>query len=186
MAAKQPLSEDEKWQAVVNCAPDSDALFLYGVRTTGIFCRPSCRAKTPARENVLFFANAEEALRAGFRPCKKCRPDQATFQPDLDMVMKAIEYIGKEFKSANPGAVARRLGVSPGHLARLFKKKMHTSVSTHITVQRIKHAQKLLREAEASCTDIAYAVGFNSLSAFYAAFRRQTGGTPNQYRSTRD
>ncbi len=76
MGIPRQISDTEKWQAVVNCDKGYDGLFFYGVTTTGIFCRPACRAKTPRRENVVFFGNAEQAIEAGFRPCKKCRPDR--------------------------------------------------------------------------------------------------------------
>jgi AraC family transcriptional regulator of adaptative response / methylphosphotriester-DNA alkyltransferase methyltransferase len=69
------ISDNDKWQAVIECDKSYDGLFFYGVVTTGVFCRPSCRSKSPLRNNVLFFNGLDDAVKAGFRPCKKCRPD---------------------------------------------------------------------------------------------------------------
>ena len=84
------ISDNEKWQAVENCDKSYDDIFIYGVKTTGIFCRPSCRSKTPVRTNIVFFTNPTNAIEAGFRPCKKCRPDKIVFEPDLELVKKAV------------------------------------------------------------------------------------------------
>jgi AraC family transcriptional regulator of adaptative response / methylphosphotriester-DNA alkyltransferase methyltransferase len=79
----------EKWQAVISCDSNYDGIFFYGVKTTGIFCRPSCKSKTPLRGNVIFFDNIANALEIGLRPCKRCCPDKVVFQPELELVKEA-------------------------------------------------------------------------------------------------
>ncbi|HYE12629.1 MAG TPA: Ada metal-binding domain-containing protein [Patescibacteria group bacterium] len=180
------ISDNEKWKAVVACEKSYDGMFFYGVKTTGIFCRPSCRAKTPARENVVFFDDGIKAIEAGFRPCKRCCPDKAIFEPDLELVKKAKDIIDLDFD--NPieiGHVARQLGISPNHLARLFKKQFGSTPSRYITGVRVGKAEKLLRQADASILEIAYMTGFKSLSNFYKCFKELTGNTPKEHRESK-
>jgi AraC family transcriptional regulator of adaptative response / methylphosphotriester-DNA alkyltransferase methyltransferase len=91
--AAAPLTDDAKWAAVVACDRAFDRRFYYGVVTTGVFCRPSCRARTPRRENVRFFASAGEAEERGFRPCKRCRPDLPDHDPALSLVRAAEDLL---------------------------------------------------------------------------------------------
>ena len=178
-----PISDSEKWQAVVSCDKSYDGLFFYGVKTTGIFCRPSCRAKTPARENVVFLANAKSAVDAGFRPCKKCHPDKTVFEPDLELVKKAKEILDSNYDSTTDlRNISKQLGVSTNHLARLFKKQLGLTPTQYITELRVGKAAELLGQADASVLEIAYTTGFRSLSNFYKCFKEQTGHTPKEYR----
>ena len=82
------LTDNEKWDAVVHCDPTYDGQFFYGVKTTGIFCRPSCKSKTPLRENVEFFDEAAVASARGMRPCKRCRPDLLDYAPTRELLSK--------------------------------------------------------------------------------------------------
>ena len=70
------LTDDEMWEAVINCAPALDGQFFYAVKTVGVYCRPSCKSRTPLRKNVLYFETGEDARNAGFSPCKRCRPGE--------------------------------------------------------------------------------------------------------------
>ncbi|MHB1392860.1 MAG: bifunctional transcriptional activator/DNA repair enzyme AdaA [Clostridia bacterium] len=177
------ISEDEKWKTVVSCKKDYDGLFFYGVKTTGIFCRPSCSAKTPVRTNVVFFENGINAIDAGFRPCKKCRPDKAVFEPDLELVKKAKDIFDANYaESIEVGHAAKQLGVSPSHLARLFKKHCGTTPAQYITGLRVGKAAELLRQTDIGILEIAYMTGFKSLSNFYKRFKEQTGYAPKEYR----
>jgi len=107
------ISDNEKWEAVICSKKSYDGLFFYGVKTTGIFCRPSCSARTPDRGNVVFFDNDINAIAAGFRPCKKCRPDKAVFEPDLELVKKAKDIFDANYTgSIKIGHIAKQLGVS--------------------------------------------------------------------------
>lgn len=91
------LTDDQRWQSVLARDPNADGEFVFAVRTTGIFCRPSCRARHALRENVSFYANASEALAAGFRPCKRCQPDKANpLQHRLDKITHACRLLEQE------------------------------------------------------------------------------------------
>lgn len=186
MKDSREITDNEKWQAVINCIKSYDGLFYYGVKTTGIFCRPSCRSKTPARENAVFFDHATKAIKAGFRPCKKCRPDQAVFQPDLDLTKKAKELLYTNYaKSINSKYISKELGVSTNHLARLFKQHTSLTITEYLAKLRVDKAVELLGQADIKVLDIAYMTGFESLSNFYKCFKEQTGSTPNKYRKSR-
>ncbi|MGI6585523.1 MAG: bifunctional transcriptional activator/DNA repair enzyme AdaA [Lutisporaceae bacterium] len=180
------ISDNEKWQAVVNCDKGYDGLFFYGVKTTGIFCRPSCRAKTPARENVVFFDNAVNAIGEGFRPCKRCRPDEAVFEPNLELVNKVKDIIEANFdKPIDINYISKQLGVSTNHLIRLFKQNSGHTPTHYITKLRVSKSVELLEQADKNIIEIAYMTGFNSLSNFYKHFKEQIGQAPNEYRKSR-
>lgn len=182
-----PISDNEKWQAVVNCDKSYDSLFLYGVKTTGIFCRPSCKAKTPMRENVIFFENPSYAIVSGFRPCKKCRPDQEVFEPDIELVKKAKDVFDTNYhKSLGLTHISNQLGVSKNHLVRLFKEHYGLTPIEYITKLRVDKAVELLGQADISIIETAYLAGFKSLSNFYKCFKERIGYSPNQYRKNRD
>lgn len=177
------ISDNEKWKAVVSCDDSYDGLFFYGVKTTGIFCRPSCRAKTPARENVVFFDNVEAAAAASLRPCKKCRPDKESFEPDLELVEKAKAMFDADYAGTiEIEQTAKKLGISPNHLTRLFKKQLGIAPVQYITALRVEKAAEMLARTDASILDIALMTGFKSLSNFYKCFKEKTGHTPKEYR----
>ncbi len=90
------MTEEEKWKAALSCDADYDGQFFYGVKTTGIFCRPSCKSKSPKREHVVFFDTAEQARKYGLRPCKRCRPDLLEFQPQKEAA-EEIKLIYQQF-----------------------------------------------------------------------------------------
>ena len=177
------ISDDEKWQAVVSCDRNYDGMFFYGVKTTGIFCRPSCKSKTPIRGNVTFFNNAAEAIEKGFRSCKRCCPDKLVFEPDLELIKRAkyifnVDYSGK----INLNNISKKLGISKNHLIRIFKKYTGTTPVQYIAKIRVDEAKKLLSEGERSIIEVAYESGFKSLSNFYKCFKEHTGYTPNKHR----
>ncbi|MFT9494790.1 Ada metal-binding domain-containing protein [Anaerosolibacter sp.] len=89
------MQNEEKWNAVMNNNEHYDGLFFYAVKTTKIFCRPSCKAKVPLRKNTLFFSSADEALKEGFRPCKMCRPDinNPVFDPNKELIKKVKQEL---------------------------------------------------------------------------------------------
>lgn len=179
------IYDDDKWKAVVACDKEYDGVFFYGVKTTGIYCRPSCGARTPARENVVFFDNWQKAVNAGFRPCKKCRPDKEVFEPDLELIRKAMDIFLADYALAiEIGHTAKQLGVSPGHLARLFKKHCGTTPAQYIAGLRVGKAAELLRQTDIGILEIAYMTGFKSLSNFYKRFKEQTGHAPKEYRES--
>lgn len=179
------ISDNEKWQAVISCDRKYDGLFFYGVKTTGIFCRPSCRSKTPIRSNVIFFDNAAKAIENGFRPCKRCCPDKVVFQPDLELIKKAKNILDAAYnKQIDLSYVSKELGVSVNHLIRLFKQYTDFTPLQYITKMRVEKAKELLKQSNMNILEIAYATGFKSLSNFYKCFKEQTGHTPNEHRKS--
>jgi AraC family transcriptional regulator of adaptative response / methylphosphotriester-DNA alkyltransferase methyltransferase len=172
------------WNAIVNCETTFDGQYFYGVLTTGIFCRPSCKSRTPRRENVRIFRSVEEAQAAGFRPCKRCCPERGTHGPDAELVDATKALIAKHY--AEPltlQTLAGELVVSPFHLHRLFKRLTGTTPAEFILRTRIQAAAHALKaEPTRTITDIALGVGFRSASHFSSVFRKVTGYTPTDYR----
>ncbi|WP_088227430.1 Ada metal-binding domain-containing protein [Desulfosporosinus sp. FKB] len=176
------ISDDEKWRAVVNCDKNYDDIFLYGVTTTEIFCRPSCKSKIPVRTNVVFFKNATIAIEAGFRPCKRCCPDKIVM-PDLELVKEATEFFNNNFsKEINLNHFSKQLGISSNHFARLFKGQYGITPTQYITKLRVDKAIELLGQQDLNILEIAHLTGFISLSNFYKCFKEQIGLTPKELR----
>lgn len=188
MKHRRPMSEEEKWKAVINCNKLYDGMFYYAVKTTGIFCRPSCRAKSPLRENILFFNNARDAVKEGFRPCKLCRPDiiDNDYEPNRELIENVKRKLDKSFSEPiNIESISYEFGVSPSHLTRLFKRFYGISPIGYIMKLRVAKAIELLQQSDKSILDIAYSTGYKSLSNFYKCFKEHTGYTPNEYRRKR-
>jgi AraC family transcriptional regulator of adaptative response / methylphosphotriester-DNA alkyltransferase methyltransferase len=180
------MQPEHLWDAVISCRPEYDGVFFYGVKTTGIFCRPSCKSKPPKRENVDFFRTAREAMEKGFRPCKRCRPDlvEAMYDPHEQTVREIRELLEREYRDAwTLDSLARRVGVSPFHLQRLFKKYTGLSPKQYLNRIRVEEAQRLLADSGRTITDICFAVGFSGLTPFYRTFRQVTGLSPRVYRN---
>lgn len=91
------MTSDKKWKSVIENNTDSDSKFFYAVKTTKIFCKPSCKSKVPLRSNVDFFDNKQQAIDAGYRPCKRCRPDLLNFNPSKELTKNAKDIIDKYF-----------------------------------------------------------------------------------------
>ncbi len=177
------MTDREKWRAVAESDAGYDGVFFYGVASTGIFCRPSCRSKMPLPENVSFFDAAAEAEQAGFRPCKRCRPDLFAYAPVREIAETAKAAVDAHFRDAPVlRASLDALGVSRHRLDTVFKAQYGVTVIEYLRDTRVREAKTLLAETGATAADIAYSAGFESLSAFYRHFRRQTGTSPAQYR----
>lgn len=177
------MSDEEKWQAVVNGDRSYDGVFLYGVTTTGIFCKPSCKSKTPVHGNVVFFDNTAEAVESGFRACKRCRPDKAVFEPELELVKRLENIIDAEYScQIDVNCISNQLGISQTHLTRLFKRHRGLTPTQYIAKTRVSNALELLNQGGLSVLEVAFAVGFKSMSTFYKSFKEQTGHNPNEYR----
>ncbi len=175
-------TEETMWRAVAASDPSYDGRFCYGVKTTGIFCRPSCKSRPPRRENTVYFPGAAAALAQGFRPCKRCRPD-AALDPAQDTVRAACVLLESEYDNpAILGELPGRLGLTRSHLARLFKHHTAQSPREYLHAVRIRKAEALLTAGALTGTDVAYAVGFGSPSRFFAAFRARTGLSPRAWR----
>lgn len=177
------LLPEEKWQAVVRCDSRYDGVFFYGVKTTGIFCRPSCKSKAPVPGNVIFFEQPAEARKLGFRPCKRCCPDRTVFQPEQDLVKQAQQIIDDGYQSRiDARHISRQLGVSKNHLVKLFKRHYGVTPAQYIAYRRVAKAVELLRQGEAGILEVAYAAGFSSLSTFYKTFKERIGYAPGAVR----
>ena len=180
------MTEEEKYKAVESCNAHFDGSFFYGVGTTGVFCRPSCHARMPKRENIRYFDAAEDAISAGFRPCKKCRPDLLNFEPEQDLINKAKELLQRNYSCKTDLLKwARELGISEGHLIRLFKRVCGLTPIQYLIALRVEAAKERLLHSEDSILCIASETGFFSLSHFYKCFKAQTGLAPQDYRQQR-
>lgn len=174
------------WNATVQCDSTYDGIFFYAVKTTGIFCRPSCKSKVPNGENVSFFKNADEAQRAGYRPCKRCRPDLILNNYDpLESVLEDTMRLIKNNYAHNMSLheIASRVGVSRFHLTRVFKERTGCTPRVYLEKVRVKKAKELLLTTVFNSTEIGYQVGYQSISSFYNAFKRNTGFSPSQFRA---
>lgn len=187
MGKRALLTDNEKWEAVIDCDKAYDNLFFYGVKTTGIFCRPSCKAKAPIRKNIVFLNTVNDAMDGGFRPCKRCRPDILIYEPDVELVNKAKEMLGQVYdKPLDLNKIAKQLSISQSHIARLFKENTGATPMQYIINIRITKACALLWQTNAGILEIAHNTGFLSLSNFHKKFKEQTGLTPKEYRKTGD
>lgn len=177
------ITEEEKWKASLYCDASYDGKFLYGVKTTGIFCHPSCRSKNPKRENVAFFDTAEEALAGGFRPCKRCRPDQLEFQPQKEAAIKIKAVCDQYFTDGSRlKKEFTKLGLSRNRIIQLFQGQFGKSPVEYLNSLRIDGAKKLLEDSQRNVLQVALESGFESLSTFYTQFRKATGLSPREYR----
>ena len=186
---------DAQWAAVVRCDADADGRFWYAVRSTGIYCRPSCRSKQPLREGISLFDSIEDAGRAGYRPCKRCRPDLAEYEPVRALAEEAkrlCETLWADDEALRSALSA--LPVTQRHLLRIFKDTYGCTPAGHIANLRVEQAKAWLISSESrdggeprtfrTVTDIAHLCGFGSLSSFYAHFRKRTGMSPVDWRTT--
>lgn len=179
------IQREKLWEAVVQCNGKYDGTFYYAVKTTGIFCRLSCKSKTPKQENVEFFFHIEEAFQKGYRPCKRCRPDlyQSTYDPNQEVIKEVKNILENEYdKPWTLQKLSKRIGFSSYHLHRLFKKKAGISPKQYLNQIRIEQAKLLLLQGEKNNTEICFLVGFNDTSHFYRVFRKVTGLSPLDFK----
>lgn len=178
------LSEEEKWDAVVRCDTSLNGMFFYGVKTTKIFCRPSCPSKQPLRRNVAFFDAVEEACAHGFRPCKRCRPDLPDYQPMAGLLEQIKGIFDTYFDDSEQlEQKIQELNISQNHLIRSFYARYGVTPVGYINRLRVEKAVSLLQNSQSNILKIALACGFGSLSMFYECFKRQVGLTPGEYRN---
>lgn len=176
------------WQKVLDRDKAADGAFVYAVRTTGIYCRPSCPSRRGKRENVQFFNHFTQAERAGFRPCMRCRPhlETALAAQDsarhADMVAKACRYIEEADTVPELDDIARAAGASPSHFHRLFKAFTGLTPKAYADAHRAGRLRAELARPETRVTDAIYAAGYNSSSRFYEASEAILGMKPTTYR----
>ncbi len=181
------LDHEACYQAISRRDRRFDGTFYTAVKTTGIFCRPSCPARTPASRNVRFFAHAAGAIDAGFRPCRRCRPELAPAHPEwnrrADLAHRAMALIEQGVVDREGvGGLASRLGVSERHLRRELVNEVGTGPNQLARTRRVLLARRLLDQTSLSITDIAFAAGFTSIRQFNESFRRTFDATPTDLR----
>lgn len=172
-----------RWRAVLDRDRAADGCFFYSVASTGVYCRPSCAARSPRRENVAFHASTADAERAGFRPCKRCRPGQPGLaQRQADLVAAACRAIEAAEQAPALEELARAAGLSPQHFQRVFKAATGVTPKAYAQALRARRVEAALAQG-ARVTDAVLDAGFGSSGRFYATSRQRLGMTPREYRS---
>jgi AraC family transcriptional regulator of adaptative response/methylated-DNA-[protein]-cysteine methyltransferase len=184
MALSESLNpgETSNWKAVTLRDRAADGRFVYGVRSTGIYCRPSCPSRRPRRAVVEFFDSPTDAERAGFRACRRCHPHRAA-QPDpwVDKIRRACVYLGNVDGHLSLAALAERLGGSPYHLQRNFKRIVGVTPREYAEACRLGKIKRSLRQG-APVTDALLDAGFGSSSRFCERAAAKLGMHPASYR----
>jgi AraC family transcriptional regulator of adaptative response/methylated-DNA-[protein]-cysteine methyltransferase len=171
---------DRAWQMVEARKPVADMLFVYAVRTTGVYCRPSCPSRRPLRSSVEFFATSELAERAGYRACKRCAPGEA--HPQAQMLTQACEYIERNIDSTiKLDKLGKVVGLSAFHTQRLFRRYLGISPRQYQQARRMEQFRKNLLTND-SVTTAMYDAGFGSSSRLYESATEHLGMTPTEYR----
>lgn len=174
---------DPRWAAVVARDAGADGEFFYSVRTTGVYCRPSCGARTPRPENVTFHSTRAEAARAGFRPCKRCRPDQAGLaERQAALVAELCRLIENADHVPSLDELARHAHLSRHHLHRVFKAATGLTPRAYAAAHRANRVRAELGRS-GTVTDAIYGAGYNSDGRFYAQSDQVLGMTPRSYRA---
>ncbi len=177
------MHEETYWQAVLTRDKHSDGTFVYAVRSTGIYCNPSCAARRPRREQVVFFPQPEAAEQAGYRACRRCRPQEASvYQLQLEVVQHACHYIETHLEGPlTLEALGKEVSVSPYHLQRIFKRIMGITPRQYAQAYRLGQLKQQLKEGE-TVTTALYNTGYGSSSRLYEQAPAQLGMTPAAYR----
>jgi AraC family transcriptional regulator, regulatory protein of adaptative response / methylated-DNA-[protein]-cysteine methyltransferase len=179
MMTDSPLDDGAAWSAVLARDKAADGRFVTGVLTTGIYCRPSCAARHPRRENVLFFPTGAEAAKAGLRPCLRCRPDDVG--RDSLAIAAALKLIEDCEGSPSLESIAGEVGYSPFHFLRIFKRATGLTPAAYVRARRAKAMTDSLA-ANDRVTDAIYDAGYVAPSRFYADAKERLGMTPSAWR----
>ncbi|MEQ9726924.1 bifunctional DNA-binding transcriptional regulator/O6-methylguanine-DNA methyltransferase Ada [Pseudomonas sp. WHRI 8822A] len=162
------MSEERRWQAVCERDATQDGRFVFAVRSTGIYCRPSCPARRPRRDNVSFHDGPAQAETAGYRPCKRCSPQGISPAEQLDaLVTAACRLLDGDGKPPTLGELAARIGLSPSHLARAFKMRTAMTPKAWASARRRERLEQALPQAD-SVFDAALNSGYSNTRALYA------------------
>lgn len=174
------------YQALLSRDSRFDGRMFVGVTSTGIYCRPVCRVRTPRLENCRFFQSAAAAEEAGFRPCLKCLPELAPGHASIDAGSRLAHAAATALEagegSETVNALAKRLGVSARHLRRVFSAEFGVTPAAFVRTSRLLHAKRLLAQTSLPVTDIAFHAGFASLRTFNTAFRDRYRLSPSSLR----
>jgi len=176
-------SDEDRWRAVERRDEAADGKFFIGVKTTGIYCRPSCRSRQPLRKNVEFFPDQKAAAKAGYRPCKRCRPDDIDPRQNLDRALvQACRLLEAGDNGVRSDEVAARLGLNRYYFQRFFKRRTGVTPQEYRRRALSERAKGELSKA-ASVTDAVYAAGYSSSSRFYEGAGRELGMSPREARA---
>jgi AraC family transcriptional regulator, regulatory protein of adaptative response / methylated-DNA-[protein]-cysteine methyltransferase len=181
-AADLELHNDMLWKAIESRDSSYDGAFFFAVTTTGVYCRPSCPARRPRRERVVFFLIREAAEHEGFRPCLRCRPqDSSARDSHVDMVQRACRLIEEIEGSPTLASLAEDLGVSLFHLQRVFRRVTGITPREYSEARRLHTFKAGIKKGD-SVTTAIYNAGYGSASRLYERAPAQLGMTPNEYR----
>jgi AraC family transcriptional regulator of adaptative response/methylated-DNA-[protein]-cysteine methyltransferase len=177
--AVSPWAEARYWQATLARDARADGAFFFAVKSTQVYCRPSCPARRPLRKNTLFFSTRREAEQHGFRPCRRCKPNE--IPAAVRIVQRASQVLGSDLDEAvNIAELARRVGVKTEALRRAFRQQAGLTPKELAAALRLRKFKKLLREGN-SITDALYATGYGSSSRVYERSDAHLGMTPATY-----
>jgi AraC family transcriptional regulator, regulatory protein of adaptative response / methylated-DNA-[protein]-cysteine methyltransferase len=174
---------DPRWASLVRRDSSSNGKFYYSVKTTGVYCRPSCASRLARPENVQFHLSCEDAEQAGFRPCKRCKPNQAgVTEQNALKIAKACRLIENSDEIPSLEALANHAGMSVFHFHRTFKSTIGLTPNQYALAHRTNRLRASL-EKSPSVTDAIYDAGFNSSGRFYERSNEVLGMTPSRFRS---
>ncbi|MWC27106.1 Ada metal-binding domain-containing protein [Paenibacillus sp. MMS18-CY102] len=176
------MLSDQHWNAIVSSDSSFDGLFYYAVKTTGIYCRPSCRSRVPNRAHVTIFLQAEQAIASGFRACKRCRPEGRKLPDEewVDQIMRIIE--SRYAEPLTLDVLADAVHGSRYHLQRTFKRVMGQSPAACLRQIRLAEAKRLLANTDMPMAGIASAIGLPSAAHFATWFHKEVEAPPSEYR----
>jgi AraC family transcriptional regulator of adaptative response/methylated-DNA-[protein]-cysteine methyltransferase len=174
-----PSDDEARWRIALAKDRRFDGVFVTGVHSTGIYCRPSCPARPPKRENVQFYATPADAEAAGLRPCLRCKPDEVS--RDEAAVAQAIAMLRDAEETVPLEVLASAAGYSPAHFQRLFKRAVGLSPAAFARALKVERAADALSAGE-RVTEAIYDAGFSAPSRFYAASDGRLGMTPSAWR----
>jgi AraC family transcriptional regulator, regulatory protein of adaptative response / methylated-DNA-[protein]-cysteine methyltransferase len=181
MGTEQEKNNVAYYAAIVNRDTTMDGTFYYAVRTTGVYCRPSCGARLPRPENVVFYTTADQAEQAGFRACKRCRPNEIASDAHTPKIIVACETIRNAETIPTLESLARQAGMSPFYFQRVFKKHVGLTPSAYARAQRAGRVREKLGEAQ-TVTESFYAAGYASSGRFYRESQAVLGMKPAHFR----
>jgi AraC family transcriptional regulator of adaptative response/methylated-DNA-[protein]-cysteine methyltransferase len=179
MLMKTTPTHDQAWAAFERRDRSWDGRVIGAVKTTGIYCKPSCPARRPKRDNVEFFADGAAARAAGYRPCLRCRPDEVG--RDEEALARAVRLIEAAEEPLTLDQLATEVGYAPHHFQRLFTRRIGVSPAAYARGVRAKRAERHLADS-ARVTDVIYEAGYSAPSRFYADAKERLGMTPSAWR----
>lgn len=177
-----PIIIDPRWRSVSMRDRAADGAFFYAVRTTGVYCRPSCAARRPNPRNVAFYGSADEAEQDGFRPCLRCHPRQDGISLHSATVAMLCRMIEQSERAPGLAALAIASGLSRYHLQRVFKAHLGVSPKAYAAAHRAKLVRRAMAQA-GSVTEAIFAAGFSESGRFYAQSGAILGMTPTRFRA---